>query len=500
MQQLVNLFIARYRDRDRVEERDDNRGRKRMMPKKRWRDDSATRKRGEDPSAISSAMTIITRFRSGSQKDDDPVSLQTRSSSMDSTNSGPTDANEIQSRLLRISSEDRRQSSPLLLDNSGVITASLKIPVQGNNSNNQIMPLSLDDSDIPYVDDGTSNSYGYCGEQNGKQQMTIGVFKPAPSAPPRRRQRSVSGSDSSQASNIQPITGSISVIQQGYDSAMGSSTTFSSPPLNTGPSSVSSSITGDAGVYSSPASWASSPPTSPDSVHTSVNYIPDDLTTGSSKYTSKHIPVTTQKLQIEPAITGKDSASPILQKVSFTSTSELQQIKQTKQIEPQQYQKGKKEIPKSASTTAVISHKADVESIGVGTSSSHPVKKEQRASTSISSIGGAVLRSKTADFERMLRLGKTESKSVTKQVVSTTTSTSTTTSEKKKYAKRRYTDSRHDTRHIPDSETLDKTNNSSESSKTKDKTSTSSGTTQSNQVYKRRELIASVPKERHSIL
>lgn len=469
-----------------------------MMPKKRWRDDSATRKRGEDPSAISSAMTIITRFRSGSQKDDDPVSMQTRSSSMDSTNSVPTDNNEVQSRLLRISSEDRRQSSPLLHDNSGVITASLKIPVQGNNSSNQIMPLSVDDSDIPYVDDGTSNSYGYCGEQNGKQQMTIGVFKTAPSAPPRRRQRSVSGSDSSQASNIQPITGSISVIQQGYDSAMGSSTTFSSPPLNTGPSSVSSSITGDAGVYSSPASWASSPPTSPDSVHTSVNYIPDDLTTGSSKYTSRHIPVTTQKLQLEPAITGKDSSSPILQKVSFTSTSELQQIKQAKQID-----KGKKEIPKSASTTAVISHKADVESIGVGTSSTisaHPVKKEQRASTSISSIGGAVLRSKTADFERMLRLGKTETKSVTKQVVSTTTSTSTTTSEKKKYAKRRYTDSRHDTRHIPDSDTLDKTNNSSEPSKTKEKTTTSSGSTQSSQVYKRRELIASVPKDKHSIL
>ncbi|GLV35356.1 Rho GTPase activating protein at 102A [Carabus blaptoides fortunei] len=172
----------------RLRERD--RGRERLS-KKRWRDDSTIRKKLDDAnsnSGMSSAMTIITRFRS--QKDDDASQLsKTRSSSVDSNSSVQNDGNDVNARLLRVASDDhynhdRRQSSPILLDNSGVITASLKIPVQ---TSQQAMSLNLDDSDIPYIED--SSGYGYLME-GSKQQMTIGLVR-TPTVPPRRRQRSL---------------------------------------------------------------------------------------------------------------------------------------------------------------------------------------------------------------------------------------------------------------------------------------------------------------------
>lgn len=421
-------------------------------------------------------MTIITRFRG--QKDEDTVSTQymkVRSSSMDSTSSAQNDGNDMNSRLLRITTTDehygadRRQSSPLLLDNSGVITASLKIPVQ---SGHQPMSLNLDDADIPYIEDGSCN---YSSEGR-KQQMTIGLIK-GPTAPPRRRQRSISGSDSSQASTAYPITGSLSLVQ-GYDSAMGSST-FSSPPHNTTPSSVGSSITGDVLPHSSPPSWGSSPPTSPDGLHTSVNYVPDDLTLTRQQIALGRVPVTTQKLKID--VNSKSSTSPVLQKVSITSTSELQQIRPKHEVKEV---KKEVDVVKGTSTSVVRSDGRVL-----------PVR-EQKYTPSISSIGGKVLRSKTEDFERMLNISKT-SETKTK-----TTTTTTTVTEKKKYTKRRYTDSRHETRHIPDSESLEKS--SAESQKPKEKTVAASPASRTTQqvgpVYKRRELIASVPKERHSIL
>lgn len=204
----------------------------------------------------SATRSIISRIRG--QKDEDGYS-KARSSSLESSSSH-ADSSEI-ARILRMTddSSDRRKSSPYITDSSGVITASLTIPVQQTNQ-----ALSLADDDIPYIED----------DGNGKQQMTIGLVR-TPTAPPRRRQRSMSGSDSSIASQLQAITGTIS-LTQGYDSAVGSSATYSSPPHNTTPSSVSS-VT-DHGVFSSPPSWASTPPTSPDSVNTSVNYIPDDIT------------------------------------------------------------------------------------------------------------------------------------------------------------------------------------------------------------------------------
>ncbi|XP_066593219.1 uncharacterized protein RhoGAP102A [Prorops nasuta] len=113
---------------------------------------------------------------------------------------------------------------------------------------------------------------------------------------------------------------------------------------------------------------------------------------------------------------------------------------------------------------------------------------------SITSIGGAVMRSKTADIERMLRIARPEMSGATVQ------SKSSSGSESKKYTKRRYTDSRHQTRHIPDAESLaGKTSVTSGQSSTPDSTSTTIGAQKNAQpIWKRRELISSAPKDRRA--
>nr|XP_968130.4 PREDICTED: uncharacterized protein LOC656511 [Tribolium castaneum] len=369
----------RIRHKDRIRERSS----------KKRRDESTSRKKKEDEgsigSGISSAMHIISRLRG--QKDDDYQYSKNRSSSLESNSSAHTDSDI--NRVLRLE-DDRRKSSPYILDNSGVITASLTIPVQ---TATQPFPLNLDD-DIPYIEDA----------ENSRQQITIGLVR-TPTAPPRRRQRSISGSDSSVASNVQPITGSISLIQ-GYDSAVGSSATYSSPVQNT-----SSSTAGDAA-------------TSPDSVQT-VNYMPEELQRSAKKTPS----------------------AATLQKVSFSSTQEVQQIK-----------------PKS-------SKEQDLQK-SFSVSTFEQIKTEPKHTPSISSIGNAVLRSRTADFERITKVEVQKPKA---------------SSEKKKYTKRRYTDSRHQTRHIPDSESLESAN---AQSKKEDTTIVAQAP-----VYKRRELISSVPSK-----
>lgn len=423
------------------------RHKERLRGSRRRRDDSVSRRRREEDSdrssgsSISSAMTIISKFRG--QKEED--AMKARSSSIESASSIHND-NEI-TRVLRISEEasqsgDRRKSTPYSLDKSGVITASLTIPVQQSQS----LVLNVDD-DIPYIEEDT------------RQQMTIGVMR-SPMAPPRRRQRSISGSDSSAASTAQAITGSISLVQ-GYDSAVGSSATFSSPVQNT-PSSVCSSIA-DAGVYSSPPSWASTPPTSPDSVHTSVNYIPDDIQVPARRQTAL------QK--------SGSRDSPTLQKVSFTSASEVQQIKQVKLHEAKASQKEISvqkitlpEVQKSISSSAI------------------DVKERETSQTftpSITNIGNAVLRSKTADFERIAKADGNKAKTTTAPAGTVTTVTS---SEKKKYTKRRYTDSRHQTRHIPDAESLEAASNVQVRKE-------AGSAPAAGPVYKRRELISSVPSK-----
>ncbi|XP_026675127.1 uncharacterized protein LOC108631901 [Ceratina calcarata] len=268
------------------------------------------------------------------------------------------------------SSEDpadaRRRSSPM------VITASLTIPMSG------AFTLNLDDPDIPYI------------EETPKQ----------PSAPPRRqRQRSISGCSEGG--------------RHGSDSAVGSSATLS----------------GDQ-APSSPPSWASSPPASPDSAVTAVSYIPDQQA--------------------------------VLQRVSFTTSSEVRQVTRS--------------------------------------SSNQDTSRSAAPYTpSITSIGGAVLRSKTADIERMLHISRPDTNITASQ--QSKTSSSGTSSESKKYTKRRYTDSRHQTRHIPDSDTLAGKSTVTVSSSPSMSSSATTAGAQSQRagaqpVWKRRELISSAPKNR----
>lgn len=129
-------------------------------------------------------------------------------------------------------------------------------------------------------------------------------------------------------------------------------------------------------------------------------------------------------------------------------------------------------------------------------------------STSISSIGGAVLRSKTADIERMLRISRMAGAGAGGGVGSGTAD------DKKKYTKRRYT------RHIPDADSL-----TSSSVTTASRSASHGGgalpqtgaaglgaaaaaalglgaprgSTTQGPVWKRRELIASDPKRHDAI-
>ncbi|XP_029167566.1 uncharacterized protein LOC114938015 [Nylanderia fulva] len=277
-------------------------------------------------------------------------------------------SNSVDSGSSEDPSDPRRRSSPV------VITASLTIPMS------DAFTLNLDDPDIPYI------------EEAPKQ----------PSAPPRRqRQRSISGCSEGG--------------RHGSDSAVGSSATLS----------------GDQ-APSSPPSWASSPPASPDSAVTAVSYIPDQQA--------------------------------VLQRVSFTTSSEVRQVGRST---------GQQEA--SRSTTAPYT-------------------------PSITSIGGAVLRSKTADIERMLQISRRDVDLA--PTLQTGKNSTVTSGESKKYTKRRYTDTRHQTRHIPDADTLaGKTSTLGATSTTSTMSSpvTSAMTTTQNQrvqsVWKRRELISSAPKE-----
>ncbi|KAK0175806.1 hypothetical protein PV328_000009 [Microctonus aethiopoides] len=227
-----------------------------------------------------------------------------------------------------------------------------------------------------------------------------------PSIPPRRqRQRSISGCSEGG--------------RHGSDSAVGSSATLSGdqPP-------------------SSPPSWASSPPASPDSAVTAVSYIPDQQA--------------------------------VLQRVSFTTSSEIRQISRSIS------QEGSKAIISPAYTP------------------------------SITSIGGAVLRSKTADIERMLHITRPKSSILSQiQQKNTTMVPTLTISDNKKYTKRRYTDSRHQTRHIPDAGNL--TENITTVTMSQSVTSVSNSQEQRSNtniipapVWKRRELISSTPKHRQN--
>ncbi|XP_044748073.1 uncharacterized protein LOC123309170 [Coccinella septempunctata] len=464
----------RIRHKDKIRERS----------QRRKREESASRKRSSDDSGIggfSSAINIISKLRG--QREEDYQYGKNRSSSLESSSSTHTDADFHRVQNIPGGILERRKSSPFVMDNAGVITASLTIPVQTQAS--QGLSYNFDD-DIPFIEDA----------DNGRQQLTIGVIK-TPTVPPRRRQRSISGSDSSVGSTIQPITGCISLVQS-TDSAVGSPVNYSSPIQNT-PTSFSSSIA-DAGMFSSPPSWTSSPPTSPDSAHTSVNYIPDDNQvpkTRTHRIVSKDSP-TLQKVTFIPIqevqktklqeirsseLGGNQIFSRDNQDLGSTSRNVKDCMRTTRDVQDSACSsRDNQEIQRiQGSLTKEFVQKTVQISSDICKSTSSPAfdpreSREPRYTPSISNIGNAVLKSKTADFEK---IAKTEAKPT--KIVTTTTTTSL--AEKKKYTKRRYTDTRHPTRHIPDSESLEFSN-----SKQEDRNSSQS----SQQVYKRRELISSV--------
>lgn len=292
-----------------------------------------------------------------------------------------------------------------------VITASLTIPMSG------AFTLNLDDPDIPYI------------EETPKQ----------PSVPPRRqRQRSISGC--SEGLFKQLLTFQYNFYKEetrglggrhGSDSAVGSSTTLSGDQMP-----------------SSPPSWASTPPASPDSTVTAVSYIPDQQA--------------------------------VLQRVSFTTSSEIRQVNRSTS----------QETPRSA----VPPHPPSITSIGGAVM--RYLYQPELYNHYLRASSHCIPRSKTADIERMLHITRPE----IDYTISQSKNTSTTSSENKKYTKRRYTDSRHLTRHIPDSDTLSRkttvpaVTTSSTSTTITQQSQQRSSTTQS--VWKRRELISSAPKDR----
>lgn len=185
----------------------------------------------------------------------------------------------------------------------------------------------------------------------------------------------------------------------------------------------------------------------------------------------------------------------ILQRVTIKSTGEVQQIKagnirseqtsspsqeRRKSKDVSVYQRlisgGSDKLAKSASSTAV-SYERTIPI--VRESEQTPV--DRTITTSISSIGGAVLRSKTEDIERMIRL-----QNVTKQ-----TKKVVAVSEEDKKSKRRYADTRHQARIIP--VTTETTDSQPGSSSPRSSEQRRSG------VWKRRELISSEPKDRKGI-
>nr|CAD7439068.1 unnamed protein product [Timema bartmani] len=434
----------RHKDRDRGRDRGS---------KKRWRDEASSGGGSDSSSRVTSSSGIV-----GS------ASSKTRSASVDSGNvtghsgGGASDHSDATSRTLRAAPDElhdagsRRQSTPVTMDGGGIITASLKIPVPGSTS--AAFSLNLDDADIPYIEDGGGYS-------------VTSVVRPGVGAVPgsltrRRRQRSASGSDSSSLASTPAY-----LPQQGYD------------PTATTPSVCSS--------VSSPPSWASSPPTSPDSNVTTVDYIPE-------------LPSRTKQKTV--TLTTKEITPVILQKVMFTSTSELQQVQRGGGEREGPTNKSHSlglpgELPKSASTSAMGTKRVEFEC-------DLPVREsaERKAATSISSIGGAVMRSKTADIERMLRIQKADQSLVGRGRGAAAPQQPPASAEeqddKKKYSKRRYTDSRHQTRHIPDSDALREGPDSRPVVVIEGPVRQSPA--QQVLVYKRRELIASDPKDHETFL
>lgn len=282
----------------------------------------------------------------------------------------------------------------------------------------------------------------------------------------------------------------------GYDSAVGSSATISSPPRYTTTPSVCSSS--DREYFSSNTSWASSPPLSPDSQTSIVDELSDDTpvsTIGRMSIPTRPLTEITNNSTVEKEddgeivkITIKPQKSPEKNKLKEISrTSETRRS----QGESDKKQESSKSVTKDFyqrvhSLVGGSSAQATAETLTKSVSSSQLMKKSEgesesgewgrKVTTSISNIGGAVMRSKTADIERMLKLKPETKKSKTK----TEAKMLAKLEADKKYSKRRYTDSRHSTKQIADF--TDK--------------STSSQSQKTQSIWKRREIISSPSKGR----
>lgn len=209
----------------------------------------------------------------------------------------------------------------------------------------------------------------------------------------------------------------------------------------------------------------------------------------SLKQTEEGIPVV--KATLKPQKKIEKPKPKELSKVTFTESKKSVESAEKK---PETTRSVTKDLYQRVhSLVGGVSVQALTETIPKSASSSQLLKKTEpelemtewsrKKTTSISNIGGAVMRSKTADIERMLKIKpevkktKTKveaSKPVEKSIVK---SSAAAEEEKKKYAKRRYTDTRHQTKTIVD---------------VTDKPGTSQPKTQS--VWKRREIISSPPK------
>lgn len=196
----------------------------------------------------------------------------------------------------------------------------------------------------------------------------------------------------------------------------------------------------------------------------------------------------------------------MLQRVTIKSTGEVQQVKSsfvTMESSPriegsaasQERRKSKDsggggggyqklsapssdKLPKSASSATVVPQER---TIPIVREDENQNRTHQSVTTSISSIGGAVLRSKTADIERMLRLQSSSSTKPSKKSLS---------EEEKKY-KRKYTESRHPTKFLPQPGDAAEAEQSSSQSVTEQRRTG---------VWKRREIISSEPKERKGFM
>lgn len=191
----------------------------------------------------------------------------------------------------------------------------------------------------------------------------------------------------------------------------------------------------------------------------------------------------------------------ILQRVTIKSTGEVQQVKSSyvtmespSRLEGSASQERRKskdsgsgggyqklpatssdKLPKSASSSTVPQERT----IPIVREDENENRTHQSVTTSISSIGGAVLRSKTADIERMLRL-QSSSKPSKKSL----------SEEEKKY-KRKYTESRHPTKFLPQPGDTTEAEQSSSQNVTEQRRTG---------VWKRREIISSEPKERKGFM